>query len=130
MLLLLHKTKKIYSYKSGDKDYNSNYSDGYFKVLSNGEFRFAVSEGECIFQLENKLKDNGKSYKNIEIISFEKAQNHVNNKTILDDFFKNNNNVYYYALVNKGFFKKKELYLIDMYTKNIYIIENNEVVKY
>lgn len=129
-LLVDGKTKKIYSYKSGDKDYNSNYSDGYFKVLSNGEFRFAVSEGECIFQLENKLKDNGKSYKNIEIISFEKAQKHVNNKTILDDFFKKNNNVYYYALVNKGFFKKKELYLIDMYTKNIYIIENNEVVKY
>ena len=65
-----------------------------------------------------------------KIEEWEKAQKHVNNKTILDDFFKNNNNVYYYALVNKGFFKKKELYLIDMYTKNIYIIENNEVVKY
>lgn len=129
-LLVDAKTKKIYSYKSVDKDYNSTYSDGYFKVLSNGEFRFAISEGECIFQLKNKLKENKESYKSIDIISIEKAEKYVNNKGVLNDFIKENNNVYYYALLNRGFFKKKKLYLIDMYTKNIYSIENNEVVKY
>ncbi len=129
-LLVDAKTKKIYSYKSVDKDYNSTYSDGYFKILSNGEFRFAVSEGECIFQLENKLKENKESYKSIDSISIEKAKRYVDNKSIFDSFIKENKNVYYYALVNRGFLKKKQLYLIDMYTKNIYSIENNEVVKY
>lgn len=129
-ILVDSKTKKIYSYKSGDKGYGSTYSDGYFKVIENGEFRFAFSEGECIFVLENKLKENKESFKSIDIVSEKNINKYVKNKKIIEDFVKSNKSAYYYSVVNKGFFKKKELYLIDMYTKTIYKVENDKVVNY
>lgn len=129
-ILVDSKTKKIYSYKSNDKDYDATYSDGYFKVTPNGEFRFALSEGECSFALENKLKEKDETFKRIEIVSDQNSNKYVKNNQVLKDFLKSNKNAYYYALVNKGFFKKKELYFIDMYTKNIYKVENDKVVNY
>lgn len=129
-ILVDGKTKKIYSYKSFEKDYNSAYSDGYFKIISNGEFRFALSEGECIFTLENKLKEKKESFKKIEVVPQENISRYINNNDKLEKFIKENNSVYYYALVNKGFFKKKELYLIDMYTKQVYFVEDDQVIEY
>ena len=129
-ILVDSKTKKIYSYKSSDKDFGATYSDGYFKVITNGEFRFALSEGECSFALENKLKEKDETFKSVEIVSRKNSNKYVKNKKVLEDFINNNKNAYYYAVVNKGFFKKKELFLIDMYTKDIYMVENDNVVNY
>lgn len=129
-ILVDAKTRKIYSYKSSEKDYNTPYSDGFFKIISSGEFRFALSEGECSFELENKLKEKNESFKNIDIVSKDDSSKYTKNKDIVDNFIKNNNSVYYYAVVNKGIFKKKELYLIDMYTKKIYFVSNDEIVNY
>lgn len=127
-VLVDSKTKKIYSYKSNLKDYDSTYSDGYFKVISNGEFRFALSESECLFTLENKLKEKDESFKSINIVSKKEINRYTRNKKVVDEFIDKNKNVYYYAVVNKGFFKKKELYLIDMYTKNIYLVSDDEII--
>lgn len=129
-ILVDAQTRKIYSYKSNTKDYNSTYSDGFFKIISNGEFRFALSKGECSFELENKLNEKNKSFKSIEIISKEESNKYTRNKDFLEDFFKENNSVYYYAIVNRGIFKAKELYLIDIYTKKIYFVSDNEIVNY
>ena len=43
-VLIDAKSKKVYSYKDLNKDYKTNYSDGYFRVTSDGSIQFAVSE--------------------------------------------------------------------------------------
>ncbi|MDO7206386.1 hypothetical protein Q5M85_22060 [Paraclostridium bifermentans] len=39
------------------------------------------------------------------------------------------NDIYYYAVVNRGFFKSKEVYLINPYSKEIYKVDENSVNK-
>ena len=111
----MNTTEKIQTYLNDPKIVSVNTVDAhsdhkYFESLA--EF----SEGEM--KLRQSL--NGKW----------KIHYAQNTNQVLKDFLKSNKNAYYYALINKGFFKKKELYLIDMYTKNIYKVENDKVVNY
>ena len=43
---------------------------------------------------------------------------------------KDNGDIYYYEIVNKGLFKKKEIYIIDMYTEKVYSVNGNNISEY
>lgn len=129
-ILVDAKTRKIYSYKGSNKNYNCEYSDGYFRILKNGDFQFAISEGEAKFLLENKLSEKSDSYKSIEIVKRTKVDKYVDEKEKFEDLIKKNPNIYYYFIVNKGWFKKKEVCIIDMYSKNIYSVFEDGIKSY
>ena len=59
-VLIDAKSKEIYSYKDSNKDYKTNYSDGYFRVTSDGSIQFAITEEKAQFILEKKLWKNQK----------------------------------------------------------------------
>lgn len=129
-ILIEAKTKKIYSYKDGKKDFNSNLSDGYFKIQEDGSVQFAINEGEAKFLLENKLTDKGNKYKSISFVDIEKADDYINSQESINDMLGKNKNTYYYTIVNKGIFRKKEVYAINMYDKKIYNMSQNGLKEY
>src|SRR5699024_12394359 len=79
-VLIDAKSKKVYSYKDLNKDYKTNYSDGYFRVTSDGSIQFAVSEEKAQFILEKKLEENKNKYKKITSVSKEKMNKYIKNK--------------------------------------------------
>lgn len=129
-ILVEAKTKKVYSYKDTNKDYKTNYSDGYFKVLQDGTINFAINQGESEFLLKNKLADRGNKYKNISIIDASKVDEYSGSEKSISEILGKDINMYYYAMVNKGFLKKKEIYAINMYDKTIYSICKDGMKKY
>ena len=48
----------------------------------------------------------------------------------LEEKLKNDGDVYYYKVVNKGLFKKKEVYIINMYTEKLYSIDDDGIKDY
>lgn len=128
-VLIDAQTKKIYSYKDNNKNYKTNYSDGYFKVTSDGNIQFAISEDKAQFILENKLKEKQNTYKKITFQSNEKIEKYIDNPTDLEKQLDKDGEIYYYAVVNKGLFKKKEVYIINMYNEKVYSIDSDGVIK-
>lgn len=124
------KNKNIYSYKDSNKDYNSGFSDGYFKILEEGSIQFSISQGEAMFLLENKLADKGNTYKSISVVELIKADSYIKGSETISDMFGKNKNSYYYAIVNKGLFRKKEVYAVNMYDKKIYSLDQSGVKEY
>lgn len=129
-VLIDAKSKKVYSYKDLNKDYKTNYSDGYFRVTSDGSIQFAVSEEKAQFILEKKLEEKKNKYKKITSVSKDKIYKYVDNQKGLEKQLNNDGDVYYYEIVNKGLFKKKEVYIINMYTEKVYSIDNNGIKNY
>ena len=129
-VLINAKTKNIYSYKDSSKSYNTDYSDGYFRVKSDGSIQFAISEDKAKFILEQKLDKKKNKYKNILDISKDKIDKYINNKTNIEKELNNELDIYYYKVVNKGFFKKKEVYAINMYTEKVYLINEDSIENY
>jgi hypothetical protein len=110
-ILISAETRKIYSYRDEQKSFRTNFSDGYFRVSENRDVEFSISEGEAKFILENKLYENNEAYKSMSFIDESKVNT-------------DKENIYYYISVNKGLFKKKEIYAINMYDKTIYSIND------
>lgn len=129
-LLINAENKEIYSYKDINKQYNTNYSDGYFRILDNGQVQFSISEEKAQFLLKNKLETKGVKYKNINTISKEKAKRNINENIDLDKFLGKNEDLYYYEIVNKGFFKPKDVYLINIYSEKIYKVTDDKIKEY
>lgn len=129
-VLINAKTKNIYSYKDSSKSYNTDYSDGYFRVKSDGSIQFAISEDKAKFILEQKLDKKKNKYKNILDISKDKIDKYINNKNNIEKELNNELDIYYYKVVNKGFFKKKEVYAINMYTEKVYLINEDSIENY
>lgn len=129
-LLINAKTKEIYSYKDVEHDYKTNYSDGYFRSNPDGNTEFSISESKAQFILKNKLDENGVKYKEIVSIDKEKSNRFVEDKENLDKILGPNEDLYYYELVNKGFFKGKDVYIINMYTEQIYIVSQEEISEF
>ncbi|MGL5329943.1 MAG: UbiD family decarboxylase [Peptostreptococcaceae bacterium] len=129
-ILIDAKTKQVYSYKDTDKNYNTVYSDGYFRVLQDGEIQFAISQDKAEFILGTKFENNGVKYKSISKISEDKADKYIQDKQGLDQLLGKNKDLYYYELVNKGLFKKKEVYIINMYTQEVYSLSQEKIKKY
>ena len=48
----------------------------------------------------------------------------------MDKFLGENEGLYYYIMVNKGIFKPKDIYLIDIYSEKIYKISEDKIKEY
>lgn len=129
-LLINAENKEIYSYKDTNKQYNTNYSDGYFRILDNGQVQFSISEDKAQFLLKNKLETKGVKYKNINTVSKERAKRNISENIDLDKFLGKNEDLYYYEIVNKGFFKPKDVYLINIYSEKIYKVTDDKIKEY
>lgn len=128
-VLIDTETKKMYSYKSDKKDYECNYSDAYFKIDENsGEIIFSIDKEEGKSVLENKLEEKGAKYKSIESIESNKLKKYVNDD--LKNKMKKNGDIYYYFSVKTGWFKPKEIYMVNIYDKTTYILINDKVQRF
>lgn len=127
-VLIDAKDKKVYSYKDSNKSFNSDYYDGYFRVLENGQIQFAITEDEAKFIVEEKIKEEDKDYKDINILQEDEMNKYINSD--LDTLLEEESTLYYPVLVNNGWFKKRDLYFVNMYTKEVFVLnENDELVK-
>lgn len=127
--LINPRNKKVYSYLDEKKTYNNNYSDGYWRATKDGSVEFTISKNTAISILEKKLKEHSEKYKYVTIEEKNNALKYIENKEQLDKFIGKNNDIYYYAVVNRGFFKSKEVYLINPYTKQIYKVLEDKISK-
>lgn len=127
--LINPRNKKVYSYLDEKKTYNNNYNDGYWRATKEGSVEFTISKNTAIRILEKKLKEHSEKYKYVTIEEKNNALKYVENKEQLDKFIGKNNDIYYYAVVNRGFFKSKEVYLINPYTKQIYKASEDKISK-
>lgn len=119
-------TKELYSYKSDKKDYNCNYSDAYFKIDENsGEIIFSINKEDAKSILEDKLEENEKKYNSIELLDEDKQEKYSNDD--LKDMINKNGNIYYYFMVKTGWFKPKEIYLINIYDKTTYNLTKDKI---
>ena len=121
------RSRKLYSYLDENKSYNNYYSDGYWRRLENGQIDFSISKNNAESILEKKLSEKNEKYKYIRVEDKEKALRYVKNSEIVDKFIKNRNDIHYYLVVNRGIFKSKQVYMMNVYTKQIYIIDENGI---
>ena len=124
-VLINAKNKKLYSYNDVNKNYKTNYSDGYFRVKPDGSIQFAISEENAQFILKKRLDEKQNEYKKVFGVSRDKVDKYINDKILKD-----NSDIYYYEVVNKGLFKKKEVYMINMYDKKVYVIDSDGISNY
>ena len=121
------RSRKLYSYLDENKSYNNYYSDGYWRRLENGQIDFSISKNNAESILEKKLSEKNEKYKYIRVEDKDKALRYVKNIEIVDKFIKNRNDIHYYLVVNRGIFKSKQVYMMNVYTKQIYIIDENGI---
>lgn len=129
-ILINAENKSIYSYKDINKKYNTNYSDGYFRTFNDGEIEFSINDEKAQFILKNKLETKGIKYKNIYSTSKEKAKRYIEKDVDLESFLGDSEELYYYEIVNKGLFKKKQVFLINMYDEKVYFVSDNGIKEY
>lgn len=128
-VLIDTKSKNMYSYKSDKKDYNCTYSDAYFKIDENsGKIVLSIDKKEGKSILEKELTSDEKKYKSIKELNNDEIKK-FNNKA-LEKMIKNNGNIYYYFLVKAGWFKPKEVYIVNIYNKEIYTLTESGVELY
>lgn len=123
------RSKNIYSYLDTKKSYNNNYGDGHWRATKDGNVEFTISKSTAESLLEKKLKELDESYKHVTIEDRDKVLRYLYDKEVLDKFIGKNNDIYYYAVVNRGFFKSKQVYLINPYTKQIYKVLEDKISK-
>lgn len=123
------RNKKVYSYLDEQKSYNNSYGDGHWRAKANGNVEFTISKSTAQSILEKKLNEINEKFKHVTIEEKEKALKYVDNKDALHKFIGKKNDIYYYCVVNRGFFKAKEVYLINPYSKEIYKIDESSIKK-
>lgn len=128
-VLIDTETKKIYSYKSDKKDYECDYSDAYFKIdEENGEIILSIDKENAKSVLESKFEEKEKKYKSIELLENDKLEKYMNND--LKNKIDSNGNIYYYFSVKNGWFKPKEIYMVNIYDKTTYILTDDKAQSY
>ena len=85
---------------------------------------------DCKINVEKKLAEKKNKYKKIISVSNDKIEKYIDNEVDLEEKLKNDGDVYYYKVVNKGLFKKKEVYIINMYTEKLYSIDDDGIKDY
>ena len=71
------------------------------------------------------FKEEEKKYKNIELLNDKKIEKYMNDD--LKKKIEENGDIYYYFLVKTGWFKPKEVYMVNMYNKMIYTLADDKV---
>lgn len=128
--LIEARSKKLYSYLDENKSYNNYYSDGYWRRIENGQIEFSISKNNAESILEKKLSENNEKYKYVKVEDKSKILKYISNNSAVDKFINNKNDIHYYLLVNRGIFKSKKLYMINVYTKQLYSIDENGIKKF
>lgn len=113
------KNKKLFSYKDFNKNYKKDYADGFFRILENGEIQFAISDTEAQFVVERYLMKEEESYKSAEILPHDKLYKYLDINIDVNEVLNNQTYLYNFVLVQKGLFKKKDIYAVNIYTKQI-----------
>ncbi|UDN63221.1 UbiD family decarboxylase [Clostridioides sp. ES-W-0016-02] len=129
-VLISAKTKDLYSYKDGKKHYKVDYGEGYFRILEDGSYQFGITKDKAKFVLTSTLDEKENKYKKVDILDIEKADKYVKSKKSLEELFGKQKNIYYYAVVNKGLFRGKEVYAINIYNEKIYSISEKGLSEY
>ncbi|MDR0879409.1 MAG: UbiD family decarboxylase [Clostridioides sp.] len=129
-VLIQAETKKIYSYKYEKKDYDVDYGSGYFMIDENGSYKFSISEDNAKKLVEKRLVEKNVKYKKLDFVDEEEADKRIGSTKKVEDILKDEKNIYYYIRVNKGFFKEKDILVVNIYTKMIYNISNGEETEY
>ncbi len=129
-ILVEPKEKRIYSYKDKNKQYNNDYADGYFRMINYGKIQFAINDEKCKFIIENLLNENKEKYKSLDIISKDKIEKYIDENSELEKIIKDESNIYNYVLVNKGIFRRKEVFIINIYTSKVYKINKTGIDTY
>ena len=123
------RNKKVYSYLDEQKSYNNRYGDGHWRAASNGTVEFTISKSTAQSILEKKLSEKNEKFKYVNIEDKEKSLKYLDKPEVVNKFIGKKNDIYYYAVVNRGFFKSKEVYLINPYTKQIYKVSEDKISK-
>lgn len=121
------RSKKLFSYLDENKSYNNFYGDGYWRTSKNGKVDFAISKNNAESILEKKLIEKSEKYKYVKVEDKNKALRYIENIEHVNKLVGESNDIYYYLVVNKGLFKSKEIYMINIYTKQLYKITENRV---
>lgn len=125
--LIEARTKKLYSYLDENKSYNNYYSDGYWRTLEHGKIDFSISKNNAESILEKKLSENNEKFKYVKVEDKNKALKYIVNSDEVNNFIGNKNDIYYYLVVNRGIFKTKQIYMINVYTKQLYNISEEGI---
>lgn len=128
--LIEARSKKLYSYLDENKSYNNHYSDGYWRTLDHGKIDFSISKNNAESILEKKLNENKEKFKYVKVEDKNKALKYLVNSDEVNEFIGDKNDIYYYMVVNKGLFKKKQIYMINVYTKQLYKISDEGIKEY
>ena len=129
-VLIKAEDKKIYTYKDGDRFYDKDYTENYFRVNKSGNIEFGISESDAMNILNNEIKDKGRKYKRIKLITPQRAERYNKSSKGISDMLGDTENTYYYFLGDNGFFKKKDLYCISMYNEKVYVLYNDNFVQF
>ena len=84
----------------------------------------AFKKEESINEVFNQFNKKRK-YKNIELLNDKKIEKYMNDD--LKKKIEENGDIYYYFLVKTGWFKPKEVYMVNMYNKIIYTLADDKV---
>ena len=84
----------------------------------------AFKKEESINEVFNQFNKKRK-YKNIELLNDKKIEKYMNDD--LKKKIEENGDIYYYFLVKTGWFKPKEVYMVNMYNKMIYTLADDKV---
>ena len=100
------------------------------KITNNGniveyEREVSIDKEKAKIILEDKFKEEEKKYKNIELLNDKKIEKYMNDD--LKKKIEENGDIYYYFLVKTGWFKPKEVYMVNMYNKMIYTLADDKV---
>lgn len=129
-LLISPDDKSMYSYKSSSRKYDSNYSDGYFRILDGGKYQFSISDEKLEFILKGILDEKNIKYKSINKVPVQKVDRYTKSEKSLDEILGKQKDLYNYFLINKGFFKKKQLCLVNIYSGKIFTILDGKLEEY
>ena len=69
-----------------------------------------------------------KKRKSIELLENDKLEKYMNND--LKNKIDSNGNIYYYFSVKNGWFKPKEIYMVNIYDKTTYILTDDKAQSY
>ncbi len=128
-VLIDTQTKDIYSYKSDKKNYNSNYSDAHFMIDENsGEIILSSKKEEAKSILQSKFEESKREVKDIKLLNSDEKQRYIN--STLENMINQNGDIYYYFETKWGWFRPKEIYIMNIYDKTFYKVEGDEVINF
>ena len=128
-VLINAENKKLYLYKDGERSYKSKDGLNFFRLNTNGQIEFAISEKDATENLKTELEKNKRVYKKLETMEVDKADRYSKSDKKISELLDKKENTYFFFIGNKGFLRGKDLYCVDMYSGIVYSFEDNKLVR-